>query len=228
VENILIDDDVAVKDSLYTAGRRGVGATVLAEKIVGAAAEAAITWSSAPTWPQGQQLRPQHGHGADLLHRARRRQAHLRDGRRRDGVWHRHPRRAGPEANEDDRYRCRRHHRNAGQGRSSTTCPLVDGQWVDKRAAATASSPWSTAWAARPLIGAVHCLSAPGGTLRSAGITISRNLIGNYVTSLEMAGCRSPCCAVDDELLRWWDAPVHTPRCVGSRRSGHLTSSDYN
>src|SRR5690606_33983751 len=40
VQTILIDDDVAVKDSLYTAGRRGVGTTVLAEKIVGAAAEA--------------------------------------------------------------------------------------------------------------------------------------------------------------------------------------------
>src|SRR5580765_7145124 len=39
VESVLIDDDVAVQDSLYTAGRRGVGATVLAEKIGGAAAE---------------------------------------------------------------------------------------------------------------------------------------------------------------------------------------------
>src|ERR1700716_1727780 len=39
VESVLIDDDVAVQDSLYTAGRRGVGATVLAEKVAGAAAE---------------------------------------------------------------------------------------------------------------------------------------------------------------------------------------------
>src|SRR5881396_1670630 len=39
VESVLVDDDVAVQDSLYTAGRRGVGATVLAEKIAGAAAE---------------------------------------------------------------------------------------------------------------------------------------------------------------------------------------------
>ena len=39
VEHVLLDDDVAVQDSLYTAGRRGVGATVLAEKIAGAAAE---------------------------------------------------------------------------------------------------------------------------------------------------------------------------------------------
>src|SRR2546421_12752069 len=39
VESVLIDDDVAAQDSLYTAGRRGVGATVLAEKIAGASAE---------------------------------------------------------------------------------------------------------------------------------------------------------------------------------------------
>jgi len=39
VEHVLLDDDVAVQDSLYTAGRRGVGATVLAEKIAGASAE---------------------------------------------------------------------------------------------------------------------------------------------------------------------------------------------
>src|SRR5687768_16592172 len=39
VEHVLLDDDVAVQDSLYTAGRRGTGATVLAEKIAGAAAE---------------------------------------------------------------------------------------------------------------------------------------------------------------------------------------------
>ncbi|MDK2982436.1 MAG: phosphoenolpyruvate---glycerone phosphotransferase subunit DhaK, partial [Chloroflexota bacterium] len=39
VEAVVVDDDVAVKDSLYTAGRRGVGLTVLMEKIVGAAAE---------------------------------------------------------------------------------------------------------------------------------------------------------------------------------------------
>ena len=42
------------------------------------------------------------------------------------------------------------------------------------------------------------------------GIVISRTLIGNYVTSLEMAGCSLTLLEVDDELLRWWDAPVHT------------------
>src|ERR1700675_3823250 len=39
VQSVVINDDVAVQDSLYTAGRRGVGATVLAEKLAGARAE---------------------------------------------------------------------------------------------------------------------------------------------------------------------------------------------
>lgn len=41
-------------------------------------------------------------------------------------------------------------------------------------------------------------------------ITISRNLVGNYVTSLEMAGCSITLLEADDELLHLWDAPVHT------------------
>ena len=43
------------------------------------------------------------------------------------------------------------------------------------------------------------------------GITIARNLIGNYITSLEMAGCSITLLKADDELLKLWDAPVKTP-----------------
>ena len=42
-------------------------------------------------------------------------------------------------------------------------------------------------------------------------VIIERNLIGNYITSLEMAGCSITLLKVDDELLRLWDAPVLTP-----------------
>ena len=45
----------------------------------------------------------------------------------------------------------------------------------------------------------------------SKGITIARNLIGNYITSLEMAGCSITLLKLDDELTRLWDAPVDTP-----------------
>jgi dihydroxyacetone kinase-like protein len=43
------------------------------------------------------------------------------------------------------------------------------------------------------------------------GIKIERNLIGNYITSLEMAGTSITLLRVDDELLKFWDAPVKTP-----------------
>jgi dihydroxyacetone kinase-like protein len=43
------------------------------------------------------------------------------------------------------------------------------------------------------------------------GLEIARSLVGNYTTSLEMAGCSLTLTRLDDELIRLWDAPVHTP-----------------
>ena len=81
----------------------------------------------APTWPtvtaavpEGASQRPLDGHGADSLHRPRRRQADVRARRRRDGDRHRHPRRAGPERMKLGHGR--RDHRDARRRRSSTTC----------------------------------------------------------------------------------------------------------
>jgi dihydroxyacetone kinase-like protein len=45
---------------------------------------------------------------------------------------------------------------------------------------------------------------------KAHGITIARNLVGNYITSLEMAGCSITLLKADDELLKLWDAPVKT------------------
>ena len=76
VEAVVIDDDVAVKDSLWTAGRRGVGTTVLAEKICGAAAEAGQSLKEVTALcQQGERQRPEHGDGSDFLYRTTRRQA---------------------------------------------------------------------------------------------------------------------------------------------------------
>ena len=47
--------------------------------------------------------------------------------------------------------------------------------------------------------------------LERRGLTASRNLVGNYITSLEMAGASITLLVLDDELTRLWDAPVHTP-----------------
>ena len=42
------------------------------------------------------------------------------------------------------------------------------------------------------------------------GVIIARSLVGNYTTSLDMAGCSITLSMLDDELIRLWDAPVHT------------------
>jgi dihydroxyacetone kinase-like protein len=47
--------------------------------------------------------------------------------------------------------------------------------------------------------------------LDQAGITVARSLVGNYITSLEMAGCSVTLLKVDDDMVRLWDAPVNTP-----------------
>ena len=88
--------------------------------------------------PASQRQRPLDGHGADLLHGARRRQAHLRPRRGRDRDGHRHPRRAGPRAPASGSA----HEIAAAAWRRDHRRPAVS-------PAATASLPWSTAWAAR-------------------------------------------------------------------------------
>jgi len=47
--------------------------------------------------------------------------------------------------------------------------------------------------------------------LEARGVTVARTLVGNHITSLEMAGCSLTLLRADDELLRLWDAPVDTP-----------------
>ena len=46
--------------------------------------------------------------------------------------------------------------------------------------------------------------------MEQAGITVARNLVGNYITSLEMAGCSVTVLRANEELIRLWDAPVNT------------------
>src|SRR6202021_972062 len=47
--------------------------------------------------------------------------------------------------------------------------------------------------------------------LEPAGIVVARSLVGNFVTSLDMAGCSATITVLDEEMKRLWDAPVHTP-----------------
>src|SRR5205823_12757375 len=62
-----------------------------------------------------------------------------------------------------------------------------------------------------PLIELYVVASELARILRGRDITIARSLIGSYITSLEMAGCSITLLRLDDELISYWDAPVHTP-----------------
>ena len=77
--------------------------------------------------------------------------------------------------------------------------------------AATTSSRSSTAWAARRSSSSTSPTTAWPRSSAAQGISIGRSLVGNYITSLEMAGFSVTLLRLDDELTRLWDAPVHTP-----------------
>jgi phosphoenolpyruvate---glycerone phosphotransferase subunit DhaK len=62
-----------------------------------------------------------------------------------------------------------------------------------------------------PLIELYLVYGEVASQLRDKGIEIERNLIGNYITSLEMQGCSITLLKLDDEMVRYWDAPVDTP-----------------
>jgi dihydroxyacetone kinase-like protein len=62
-----------------------------------------------------------------------------------------------------------------------------------------------------PLIELYVAFESVAKILRGQGISIERSLVGNYITSLEMAGFSVTLLRLDDELTRWWDAPVKTP-----------------
>ncbi len=199
VEAVVIDDDVAVQDSLFTAGRRGVGLTVLVEKIAGAAAEA------------GKSL-------AEVKEIAERVNASGRS----MGVALTSctvPANGKPtfELGENEMEIGIGIHGEPGRER----VPVESARDIAKRLvdAITADLDFTGA----PVIA---MLNGMGGTplmelhlmygevaalLDERGITIERNLVGNYITSLEMAGCSLTLLKADEQLLELWDAPVHTP-----------------
>ena len=200
VQAVVINDDVAVQDSLYTAGRRGVGATVLAEKICGAAA--ARGYDLGRVAALGRRVNDSArsmGMALSLLHRARRRQTEVRVGRRRNRDGRRHSWRTGPRAHAScpppNRSRTWRGHPR----RSADSAP------------ATASLPWSAAWAGRPCSSCISSTANWSSTCAAGKSRSPRRLVGNYITSLDMAGCSITLLQADDELLSLWDDPVLTP-----------------
>jgi dihydroxyacetone kinase-like protein len=200
IESAVTNDDVAVEDSLYTAGRRGVGITVIAEKICGAAAE---------------ERRPL----ADVAELCRRVNSQGRSmGMALTACTTPSSGQPSFELGEHEMEIGIGIHGEPGRYRE----PLAPAaQVVERLATAVVEDlPYESGDQVLTLVNGM------GGTpaielyvvyrelhrfLEERGITIARSLIGSYITSLEMAGCSITLLRLDDELTRLWDAPVDTP-----------------
>jgi phosphoenolpyruvate---glycerone phosphotransferase subunit DhaK len=198
VKTVIVNDDVAVEDSLYTAGRRGVGVTVLLEKLVGAAAE------------EGRPL-------SDLVTLAHM----INDSGRSMGMALTSctvPAAGKPtfQLGENEMELGIGIHGEPGRRR----VPLASGREIAEQLMEPILADLD--FTSGPVI---VMLNGMGGTplielylmygeitmiMDRAGITVARNLVGNYITSLEMAGCSATLLRADEELIRLWDAPVNT------------------
>jgi phosphoenolpyruvate---glycerone phosphotransferase subunit DhaK len=199
VESVLIDDDVAVQDSLYTAGRRGVGATVLVEKIAGAAAERGDNLENVTRIARRVNERARSfgvalssctppASGKPIFD--------LPEGEVEMGIGiHGEPGR-----------------RRAPLGSAHSIAEvMVEAVLSDLRAKSGANVlAFVNGMGGTPLLELYLLYHEVEGLLREAGLTPARNLVGSYITSLEMAGGSLTVLELDDELTALWDAPVHT------------------
>lgn len=198
IETVITDDDVAVENSLYTTGRRGVAGTLVVEKVVGAAAE------------QGADLKSLKALG-DRVNRATRSMGvaltsctvpaagkptfdigatememgvgiHGEPGRRRVTL------------------------RTANEIAEEMVAAIAGDLNVKGNALLFVNGFGGT-----PSMELYLMYNAAVAQLAKHGIMPVRSLVGSYVTSLDMAGCSITVTMLDDAIARGWDAPVHTP-----------------
>jgi len=198
VATIVTNDDVAVEDSTWTAGRRGVGVTVLLEKIVGAAAE------------EGRDL-------AAITALANK----VNDGGRSMGVALTSctvPAAGKPtfDLPEDMMEVGVGIHGEPGRNRvplasaAEIAKQLVDPILADLDFTKGPAIVMLNGLGGSPLIELYVMYAEVSKLLEKAGVKIARNLVGSYITSLDMAGCSVTVLKADDETLKLWDAPVNT------------------
>lgn len=224
VLNILIDDDVAVKDSLYTQGRRGVGTTVLAEKICGAAAQQRYDLQQVADLCRQVNL---NGLSMGIALSSCTVPAkgtptfELSDREIEIGIGiHGEPgreRRAFVPVDEITEMLAISIIEDAPYSRTVREWNEQKDEWVDvelidpsfqdgDRVLAFVNGMGGT-----PLSELYLVYRKLSEICQKKGLHIVRNLIGSYITSLEMQGCSITLLKVNDEMIRLWDAPVKTP-----------------
>jgi dihydroxyacetone kinase-like protein len=200
VASVVTNDDVAVQNSLYTAGRRGVGVTVLLEKIVGGFAETGAPLNQVAALAhkvneQGRSMgmaltsctvpaagKPTFDLGEDEMEIGI--GIHGEPGRRRVKL--------APAAEIVE----------------MLVTPVIEDLGLKAGEQVLA---FVNGMGGSPLIELYIVYNELQRILKGKQVSIGRSLVGNYITSLEMAGCSITLLRLDDELAKYWDAPVHTP-----------------
>ncbi len=197
--SVVVNDDVAVEDSLYTTGRRGVAGTLVVEKIVGAAAEEGVALAhlkalgdrvNKATRSMGVAL------SSCTVPAAGKPNFEIGDDEMEFGVGiHGEPGR-------------RRASRASANAIAAEICDAITG---DFGAAATGRALlFVNGFGGTPSSELYLMYNSARQILEAQGVVVARSLVGPHVTSLDMAGCSITLTMLDEDLMRYWDAPVHT------------------
>jgi len=199
IQTVITNDDVAVENSSYTTGRRGVAGTLVVEKIVGAAAEEGVGLAelkalgekvNGATRSMGVALtsctvpaagKPTFTLGDDEMEFGV--GIHGEPGRRRDKL----------------------------KSADAIAEEIVAAILGDLGAAANGEALlFVNGFGGTPLMELYVVYNSARKILDAKGIHVTRSLVGSYVTSLDMAGCSITVTMLDAEMTKLWDAPVHT------------------
>lgn len=199
VMSVITNDDVAVEDSTWTTGRRGVAGTMVVEKIAGAAAE-----NGMPLEPLAQLAKRVNANARSMgvaltsctVPAAGKPTFEIGDGEMEFGVGiHGEPGRRRDKLKSADEI-------------AEEICTSIVNDLGDR--AKGNALLFVNGFGATPAMELYLMYNAARKILEGRGVTIARSLVGSYVTSLDMAGCSITVVLMDDEMLGLWDQPVHT------------------
>ena len=198
--SVLTNDDVAVEDSTYTTGRRGVAGTVVVEKIVGAAAEGGADLAACKAL--GERVNQAIGSMGVALTSCT------------------VPAAGGPtfQLGGDEMEMGVGIHGEPGRKRVKLAAADAIAEEMIGAICQTLTPKSGeqvlllvNGFGGTPLMELYLMYHAAARQCADRGLKIARSLVGNYTTSLDMAGCSLTLTRLDDQLIELWDAPVHTP-----------------